>query len=138
MRRIVATEYVTVDGVMEDPGGGEGTPHGGWSGAFFDEQIGAYKYEELTSCDAQLLGRVTYEEFSQAWPAMAEADHPGLREFAAVMNGMPKHVASRTTSGGDLECDGARLRRGLRRARPEGAGRRRHPACRRAATSSRR
>ena len=71
MRRIVATEYVTVGGVMEDPGGGEGTPHGGWSGAFFDEQIGAYKYEELTSCDAQLLGRVTYEEFSQAWPAMA-------------------------------------------------------------------
>ena len=74
MRRIIATEYVTLDGVIEDPGGAEGTPHGGWSNAFFGEEIGAYKFEELTSCDAQLLGRVTYEEFSKAWPAVAETE----------------------------------------------------------------
>jgi hypothetical protein len=73
MRRIIATEYITLDGVTEDPGGAEGTPHGGRSNAFFGEEIGAYKFEELTSCDAQ-LGRVTYEEFSIAWPAMAETE----------------------------------------------------------------
>ena len=73
MRRIT-TEYVTLDGVIEDPGGAEGAPHGGWSNAFFGDETGACKLEELTSCDAQPLGRVTFDEFSNPPLAMAETE----------------------------------------------------------------
>jgi dihydrofolate reductase len=96
MRRIISAVYLTVDGVFEAPGGEPTFEHAGWSRPFFSEDVGVYKFEELHECDAQLLGRKTYDGFSAAWPAMGETDHPGMREFAQRMNGMPKYVASRT------------------------------------------
>src|SRR5438309_2828760 len=81
--RLVATEYVTLDGVMEEPGQ--------WSMPFFSEDAGKFKYEELFASDALLLGRVTYEGFAAAWPTMT-----GTGDFGEKMNGMPKYVASRT------------------------------------------
>ena len=91
MRRIVVTEFVSVDGVMEDPGGAEGFRHGGWTFAFNDDEGMKYKLDETLGHDALLLGRVTYEGFAKAWPGMT--DDVG---FADKMNGMPKYVVSRT------------------------------------------
>lgn len=91
MRRIVVTEFVSLDGVMEDPGGSEKTRHGGWSFQFNDPEGMKYKLDEVLEHDAQLLGRVTYEGFAKAWPQMT--DDIG---FADKMNAMPKYVVSRT------------------------------------------
>jgi len=91
-RRIVVTEFVTLDGVMEDPGGSEGTPFGGWAFKFERGDAGnRFKLEELQEADAQLLGRKTYEGFAQAWPG--REDEAG---FAEKMNSMPKYVVSST------------------------------------------
>ncbi len=81
--RLVATEYVSLDGVFEEPG------H--WSGPFFDEQAGQFKWAELQASDALLLGRKTYEGFARAWPTME-----GVGEFGVKMNTMPKYVVSST------------------------------------------
>src|SRR6266849_5474914 len=89
MRKLIVTEYVTVDGVMEDPGGGDKSAHGGWSPPFFNEEAGKYKFEEIFSVDAMLLGRVTYQGFAAAWPNFK--DEAG---FADRMNGLPKYVVS--------------------------------------------
>jgi dihydrofolate reductase len=91
MRKIVVTEFISLDGVIEDPGGSEGTKHGGWSFKFQDPEGFEYKLEELRQHEAQLLGRVTYEGFAAAWPEMT--DDAG---FAEKMNGMPKYVVSST------------------------------------------
>jgi dihydrofolate reductase len=91
MRKVVATEYITLDGVIEDPGGGEATPYGGWSRAFFDEQAGKFKFDELFASDTLLLGRITYEGFAKAWPNIQ--DEHG---FADRMNSLPKFVVSST------------------------------------------
>jgi len=92
MGRIVVSEFVSLDGVMEDPGGSEGTPAGGWAFRFERGADGdRYKLEELTDAEAMLLGRVTYEGFAAAWPSIE--DDQG---FAAKMNGMPKYVVSTT------------------------------------------
>ena len=92
MRKLVVTEFVTLDGVMEDPGGSEGTPFGGWA---FKAERGpdgdAYKLEELMAADVLLLGRTTYEGFAAAWPSIA--DEAG---FAEKMNTMRKAVVSST------------------------------------------
>jgi len=92
MRKLVVTEFITLDGVMEDPGGAEGTPFGGWA---FKAERGpegdAYKLEELMAADVLLLGRNTYEGFAQAWPSMT--DEQG---FADKMNSMRKAVVSST------------------------------------------
>jgi dihydrofolate reductase len=88
---------MTLDGVIEDPGGAEGFEHGGWSFKFSDPEGMAYKLEETLSHDALLLGRVTYEGFAAAWPG--RTDEAG---FADKMNSMPKYVVS-TTLGDDLE-----------------------------------
>jgi dihydrofolate reductase len=91
-RRIVVTEFVTLDGVMEDPGGSEGTPFGGWAFKFERGDAGnRFKLEELQEADAQLLGRKTYEGFAQAWPG--REDEAG---FADKMNSMRKFVVSST------------------------------------------
>ena|SRR5579883_1525527 len=100
MGRIVVTEFVSLDGVMEDPGGAEGYKHGGWSMAFWHEEIGKVKFDELFASDAQLLGRVTYQGFAAAWPAMQD-------EFADRMNSMPKYVVSKTLS--DLTWNNSHL-----------------------------
>lgn len=92
MGRIVVTEFVSLDGVMEAPGGGEDYRHGGWT---FEIERGEegdkFKLEELADAEAQLLGRVTYEGFAAAWPSME--DEAG---FAEKMNSMPKYVFSST------------------------------------------
>jgi dihydrofolate reductase len=91
-RRIVVSEFVTLDGVMEDPGGSEGTPHGGWAFKFERGDAGdRFKLDELTDADALLLGRKTYEGFAAAWPTIT--DEQG---FAEKMNSMPKYVVSST------------------------------------------
>jgi dihydrofolate reductase len=92
MGRIVVSEFVSLDGVVEDPGGAEDYPHGGWSFAFDRSAAGdRFKLDELMAAEAMLLGRVTYEGFAAAWPNYA--DEQG---FAAKMNGMPKYVISST------------------------------------------
>jgi dihydrofolate reductase len=96
MRKLVVTEFITLDGVIEDPGGSEGTPHGGWNFKYWSDDIGEYKFAELRAADAQLLGRVTYQGFAASWPNMTE-----LGEFADRMNGMPKYVASTTLQTAD-------------------------------------
>ena len=68
MRKIVVTEFVSLDGVMEDPGGAEGYQYGGWTIPYWNDELGAFKTEELLASDALLLGRVTYQAFAAAWP----------------------------------------------------------------------
>src|SRR6266516_2704317 len=89
MRKIIVSEYVTLDGVMEDPGGAEGFKHGGWSFGFGGADQQQYKFEELFACDALLLCRRTYEGFAAAWPNM-----PGTGAYGERMNSLPKYVAS--------------------------------------------
>ena len=89
MRRIVVTEFISLDGVVEDPGGAEGFRHGGWSFKFNDPDGMKYKLDETMDHEAMLLGRVTYEGFAQAWPG--RTDDVG---FADKMNSMPKYVVS--------------------------------------------
>src|SRR4051794_19124836 len=91
MRRIVVTEFISLDGVIEDPGGAEGFKHGGWSFKFQDPEGVAFKLQELKDHDAQLLGRTTYEGFADAWP-----DRDDEMGFAQKMNSMPKYVVSST------------------------------------------
>src|SRR6266545_4604680 len=92
MGRIVVTEFVSLDGVMEAPGGGEDYKHAGWTFEINRGDEGdRFKLDELMEAEAQLLGRVTYEGFAAAWPTMK--DEAG---FADRMNGMPKYVVSST------------------------------------------
>ena len=92
MGKLVVTEFITLDGIIEDPGGSEGTAHGGWSFRHHADEGQAFKGKELERADAQLLGRVTYEGFAAAWPAMEET----AGDFAKKMNTMPKVVVSTT------------------------------------------
>jgi dihydrofolate reductase len=92
MGKIVITEFVSLDGVMEDPGGAEGYKHGGWTFEFDSGDEGnQFKLDETLEAEALLLGRVTYEGFAAAWPSME--DPVG---FADKMNSMPKYVVSST------------------------------------------
>jgi dihydrofolate reductase len=92
MGKLVVTEFVSIDGVFEDPGGSENYEHGGWTFEYDRGDDGnQFKLDELTQADAQLLGRVTYEGFAAAWPE--RSDPVG---FADKMNGMPKYVVSKT------------------------------------------
>jgi dihydrofolate reductase len=88
--KIVVTEFVSLDGVMEDPGGAEGFKYGGWT---FEiprgEEGDRFKVDETMASDALLLGRVTYEGFAAAWPSREG-------EFADKFNRMPKYVVSST------------------------------------------
>ena len=92
MGKLVVTEFISLDGVIEDPGGAEGYAHGGWTFKFDrGEEGNTFKLEEIRAADAQLLGRRTYEGFAKAWPSIQ--DEAG---FADKMNGMPKFVVSST------------------------------------------
>jgi dihydrofolate reductase len=86
--RLVATEYVSLDGVFEEPG------H--WSMPFFNQEAADFKSAELQASDALLLGRKTYEGFAAAWPTMADTG-----EFGDKMNSMPKYVVSSTLETAD-------------------------------------
>ena len=97
MGRIVVTEFISLDGVMEDPGGSENSKHGAWTFAFDRGEEGdRFKLDEVLEADAQLLGRVTYEGFAAAWPSYT--DEVG---FADKMNSMPKYVVSKTLTTAD-------------------------------------
>ncbi len=90
MGRIVVTEFVSLDGVMEDPGGSENFKYGGWSFEFDRGDEGdQFKLDETMSSEALLLGRVTYEGFASSWPSREG-------EFADKFNTMPKYVVSST------------------------------------------
>ena len=90
MGRIVVTEFVSLDGVVEDPGGSEGFEHGGWSFEIARGDEGdRFKLDEAFDSDALLLGRVTYEGFAAAWPSRDG-------EFADKFNTMPKYVVTST------------------------------------------
>lgn len=92
MGKVVVSEFISLDGVIEDPGGAEGTEFGGWTFRFPAEDGQKFKFEELLASDVLLLGRLTYEEFAAAWPAMEET----TGEFGVKMNNMPKVVVSTT------------------------------------------
>jgi dihydrofolate reductase len=89
MRELIVTEFMTLDGVMEAPGGEHGHPHTGWVFDFVSKEQEQYKLQETLDAEIQLLGRVTYEGFAEAWP-------PRSGVFADRMNSMPKVVASTT------------------------------------------
>lgn len=91
MRKVVVTEFLSLDGVMEDPGGAETSKHGGWSIQYLSDDAGKFKLEELLAADALLLGRVTYQGFADRWPSRSGQD-----EFAERMNSLRKFVVSRT------------------------------------------
>jgi dihydrofolate reductase len=115
MGRIVVTEFISLDGVMEDPGGAEGYEHGGWTFEIERGEAGdQFKLDETFESGALLLGRVTYEGFAEAWPSREG-------EFADKFNNMPKYVVSSTLEtlswsnstvlSGELEQDVAKLKR---------------------------
>jgi dihydrofolate reductase len=90
MRKVIVSQFVTVDGVMEDPGGSEGFERGGWAFQFDRGPEGnQFKLDELRESEGLLLGRVTYEGFAEAWPSRTG-------EFAEKFNSMPKFVVSTT------------------------------------------
>ena len=96
MGKLVVTEFITLDGVIEAPGGGEAFELGGWAFKFNRGDDGdRFKFDELMAADAQLLGRVTYAGFAKAWPTM------NSDEFGQKMNTMPKYVVSTTLSDTD-------------------------------------
>lgn len=96
MRRLVVSEFLTLDGVMEDPGGDSTFKHKGWSMPYWDNEIGKLKFDELFAADALLLGRITYQGFAKAWPSVS--DEMG---FADRMNGIAKYVVSSTLASAD-------------------------------------
>jgi len=117
MGKIVVTEFVSLDGIIEAPGGGEDYKHAGWTFEIDRGEEGdKFKLEELVEAEAQLLGRVTYEGFAAAWPTIE--DEAG---FAEKMNAMPKYVVSSTLEEatwnnstvlrGDVAEEVARLKR---------------------------
>lgn len=90
MRRMVVTEFMSLDGVMEDPGGADKSKYGGWAFQFDRGPEGdKFKEDELFASDALLLGRVTYQGFAAAWPSRKG-------KFADKMNSMTKYVVSKT------------------------------------------
>jgi dihydrofolate reductase len=95
MGRIIVTEFVSLDGVMQDPGGDSKWKHAGWTFTIGRGEDGdKFKFEETRDTEALLLGRVTYEGFARAWPSV-----PG--EFGDMFNNMPKYVVSSTLEKAD-------------------------------------
>ncbi len=92
MGKLVVSEFISLDGIIEDPGGAEGYAQGGWSFRNPTPDGESWKLEELRAADVLLLGRISYEGFAAAWPAMEEA----TGEYGKKMNAMPKMVVSTT------------------------------------------
>jgi dihydrofolate reductase len=95
--RLVATEYLSLDGIFEEPGR--------WSFPFFNDEAAKFKWDELQASDALLLGRKTYEGFAAAWPTITDTG-----EFGEKMNSMPKYVVSSTLD--KVEWTGSKLVKG--------------------------
>lgn len=96
MGKLIVTEFVTLDGVAQGPGGPDedrdgGFTHGGWQAPLVDEEAGAVLFEQASKMDALLLGRRTYEGFASYWPTA-----PQEIPFTGLLNQAPKYVASRT------------------------------------------
>jgi dihydrofolate reductase len=104
MSKLIVTEFVTLDGVMEAPGGEHTHPHTGWVFDYMGPEQQQYKLDETLEAESLLLGRVTYEGFAEAWP---KREGP----FADKMNSMPKHVIS-TTLSEPLEWNNSTVLRG--------------------------
>jgi dihydrofolate reductase len=108
MRPLVVTQFLTLDGVVQAPGGPEedlsgGFPHGGWLVPHFDEAMADQMVAWFSTAQDFLLGRGTYEIFAAWWPKAPTEDDP----IARALNALPKHVASRTLRS--VDWDGARL-----------------------------
>jgi dihydrofolate reductase len=84
--RLVTSEFVSLDGVIEDPGGSEQTEHGGWTNPYWGDELIKFKGDELAACDGLLMGRITYEGFAAAWPSATED------EGFARMTGIPQLI----------------------------------------------
>jgi dihydrofolate reductase len=97
MAKVIVSQFITVDGVVEDPGGSESHERGGWA---FDYDRGPdgdkFKLDEVMGSEALLLGRTTYEGFAEAWPSREG-------EFADKFNSMPKYVVSSTLKDPDWD-----------------------------------
>jgi dihydrofolate reductase len=89
VRRLIVSEFVTLDGIVEAPGGESTHPHAGWTMPLGVPELYAYKLHETLEAESLLLGRITYQGFSAAWPQQEG-------EFAEKMNAMPKHVVTTT------------------------------------------
>jgi dihydrofolate reductase len=89
MRRLMVSEFITLDGVVEAPGGEPGHPHTGWVFDYHGPELERYKLQEICDAESMLLGRATYEGFAEAWP-------PRTGALADRLNGMPKYVVSST------------------------------------------
>ncbi len=110
MKKLVVGTFLTLDGVMQAPGGAEedtegGFKHGGWQMPYFDADAGKIMDEVMADTAAMLLGRVTYQIFAGYWPT-APADDP----ITGQMNSMPKYVVSRTLNG--LQWNNSKLIKG--------------------------
>src|SRR5512142_2354751 len=97
MPRIVVNAFLTLDGVMQAPGGPDedregGFAHGGWQAPYFDEASGRLVSEGMADADGFLLGRKTYEIFASYWPRITDPGNP----IATALNSRPKYVASRS------------------------------------------
>jgi dihydrofolate reductase len=114
MGKLVVTEFVSVDGVFDDPGGAEDYEHGGWTFEYDRGDEGnKFKLDEVMEAEVQLLGRMTYEGFAKAWPSREG-------EFADKLNSDPKYVVSTTLTdpewqnttviGGDVPAEITRLK----------------------------
>jgi dihydrofolate reductase len=99
MRKVIVSEFVTLDGVMEAPDQ--------WQFPFWNDATGKFKLDELSASDALLLGRVTYQQFAVAWPSMTDDEG-----FADRMNSLPKYVVSTTLKEPDLTWNNSRLIQG--------------------------
>ena len=104
MSKLIVTEFVTLDGVMEAPGGEPSHPHSGWVFDYMGPEQEQYKLDETLAAESHLLGRVTYESFAGSWP---ERKGP----FAEKINSMPKYVVSSTLAE-PLEWDNSTLIKG--------------------------
>jgi dihydrofolate reductase len=96
MRKIIVTEFITLDGVVEAPGGNETNhPHGGWNTLYNHPESRQYKVDELAAVDSLLLGRITYDLFSGYWPTQTGGG------FADRINQMPKYIVSQSLEKAD-------------------------------------
>ena len=96
MRKVIVTEFITLDGVVEAPGGNETAhPNGGWQNKYRHPEAGKYKVDELASVDALLLGRKTYDQFFKYWPTQNDAG------FGAPINKYPKYIVSSSLQKAD-------------------------------------
>jgi dihydrofolate reductase len=111
MRKLTVSEFVSLDGVMQAPGGADedmegGFRHGGWQMGYFDDVAGERIGASMAQTGAFLLGRRTYEIFASYWPTQSDDD-----PFAKILNGLPKYVAS-TTLGEPLAWQNSTLLQG--------------------------